>query len=1772
MIATSPVWTGRADGDGASIRPSAREMSQENSDIPPAAPPAAAGPAGPRFEGKVGAFYFLALLAGGEPRGLPGAVTRKVRFQQSAHGRPLDDVTVDAVNADGSDAFLDIQAKRTIDFTAGNQEFADVVRRLWATARKPTFAASRYELAVAIARTSTRIERDCQQVLQWARQLADAASFAAHMQRRGFASDGMRAFVDAFRHHLANAGAPVDDETVWRLLRRFKILVFDFESPGSDYDSRAREQGRALLALEQAHHAADLWAVLTDAALACDAAGGEMDRPSLVRDLEQIHGFRLGDRPDLRPAHARLSEASDDALADIKDDISGARLSRRDLIDAADGLLEQHRVVQIVGASGVGKSAILKSLALRQRSEGTIIVLSPGRIPSGGWTRMAQIIGCPVDRNELFNELGCGGGATLFIDNIDQIEDADAWPTLRDLLRSVMESPGWRAIFTVRSDDQEWRANLPDEMQSSSFGIIRVNPLSDAEAEVLRLGNPALSALLSNTHPARAMARNLFYLSRLANLPPPSDEAAPVLANELDLAGLWWRFGGGRSETGKFGRLKLLRNLGERLIAQPGLAAFPADELDSEIVEELLRADSLRENRAGVTVAFWHDTLRDWTIGFLLDEKPELRAALPTSHPLPGTLARGVEIAARLALASDATGARWLSLLEEFERGGCHGSWRRPVLMALPRSENAIDLFDNVEAALVADRGRRLRDILHLIFALEAEPIANIVARLPVPLPAAGALDASFVIPTGRCWLPVVVWVLMRVGQLPSALIPDLAKLFQAWLLGSQSQMPHVNAVVVEKLYDWLTQIEEAKRPIAVTDICDIPRFDLDFENMNRVRDDIRMTFLSFCHFRPDLAAQYLTGTDPHDRDARDILRFPGSVVRAAPAALADFALKVLIPEDDEDDSLYRRGRDRFGPFGVYDTDFIPTSPRQGPFFELLESAPAEGLRLVRGIVGHATQWYREAAREDGHSFPSLTIAFPDGPKTLEGHFGIYQWARGGTGALVAASALMALEAWAHRQLESGRPFAEVLHDVLGPSGSSIAFVCVAADLVLSHWEAAKEAAWPMLAVPELLNYDRMRFEQDIAGLGRFSVPEREKASWRVKAADLAARPSRRLRLIDVIGDLGLPARADLRAQLRSALDVVRERIAGMTLPDDQDRFNGVRATAERAWRMMDRSNWISKTVRRPNGEEVEGYEFKLTAEEMTLLEAGRASSTAGMTETSTRWQLQKALSGPAASTPAIVADGIRWAKERAATTVNNETEDDSEDRFHREWQGRAVVMAAALAARDYGGEDRGDVVAWCTPILDEAATGEADDISARVSEQIYSNGAAIAAVGYIGLCQRDQNQAARDALLNVAARQDHAVLNAIGSHLTELRGIDARLPRSLVRLILNSVSHPRRTLDADEDAANKERHRRKVGDAVAAEKRWLDAGGPEPEWPELPPWHSRRRRGFRIGGHDLEERPSPAERRGPEMYVDEHALGILAGHLVPFTLGELEDWAITLARHLMNWTIPANNGPPGDDEDERENRPFAWNISYFNFLGILCVALPFARAREWFMEPMTRLHEEAFNDATAAFLRGFDHATLAPDAGEPEDPVAVRALIADRLRRGRMAGRLSDRVSFTAETHLGDALTAMFYQPSRWEGRTGPYIPARWDGLPGTMPILTELAASVPKSGYVAVLFLTLVESYPCAVLLRDVVRVASAWRGEHAVGAQFWTEHQIGHRVCVWIDEALKDEPAAFEALTQVQDDLGKCLDVLVRSGLASARTLEARIAEDGRLRKAG
>jgi hypothetical protein len=266
---------------------------EKASNLRQAAPPAATGNAGSQFESKVGAFYLLSLLIGSEPRGVPGAVARTVAFQQRGSGRPLDDVVIQAVNADGSQATLEIQAKRSLSFTASDAEFKDVVAQMWAAAQKSEYQSTRYELAVAIARTTTRIEYACQEVLHWARQLPDGATFAAHINLEGFSSSGMRDFVEVFRANLAAAGAPTDDERVWQLLRRFQILVFDFESYGSDYEQRARERARLTLIPDQASRASELWPVLIEQAEAPARAGGAQDRNAVLTPLNQQYGFRL---------------------------------------------------------------------------------------------------------------------------------------------------------------------------------------------------------------------------------------------------------------------------------------------------------------------------------------------------------------------------------------------------------------------------------------------------------------------------------------------------------------------------------------------------------------------------------------------------------------------------------------------------------------------------------------------------------------------------------------------------------------------------------------------------------------------------------------------------------------------------------------------------------------------------------------------------------------------------------------------------------------------------------------------------------------------------------------------------------------------------------------------------------------------------------------------------------------------------------------------------------------------------------------------------------------------------------------------------------------------------------------------------------------------------------------------------------------------------------------------------------------------------------------
>lgn len=1457
----------------------------------------------------------------------------------------------------------------------------------------------------------------------------------------------------------------------------------------------------------------------------------------------------------MRSLHANLTDAAKHALEDIRHQVGGVRLARTEGIERAEALLEPSRILQIVGEPGVGKSAVLKHLAERLTPEGSIIVLAPGRIVPGGWLAFAHQIGCPqtVSREQLFNELGCSGGATLFIDNIDQIDDEGEWATLRDLLRGVVANPGWRTVVTAWSGSSEWQKKLPPDLVAAGIATLPIEELSDSETAVLAAGNPALSVLLSDTHPARAIARNLFHLSRLIEL---AGSEPIVLAGETDLARAWWQYGGGRTEAGKLARLKVLRALGAQVLARPGLAAFRADEFDADTIAELLLLKALREVRQGSTVTFRHDVLRDWTVGFLLDEEPDRLTACTLDKPIASALSRGLEMAARLAIEADPTGQRWLSLLEAVEQDGCHGSWRRPVLLALPRSERALPLLQALEPALLENKGQRLADIIRLMITVEAEPLGKLIARAQpdAPIPQ-GAND--LVVPKGQSWTWLVIWLAMRAEALPSALIPDVAKLFFAWLVATQGQTAPVNALILDRLFSWLARIEEAMHPASYKDLAEAKRHDLDFPHARTVRDDIRTTCFGLSHLSPKAAQRYLgnlQASEARHDDAQFLLRGPGSLAKSASSQYVDFALAILI--DRKARRRHGGSHDVLGPFQTHDAIFTPASPGQGPFFDLLEHAPTEGLRLVRGIVEEAAQWRRRQYSKDSRAWRTVAIPFPEGIKTFHGDFATYHCARSGGPSSAAASALMALEAWGHRQIESGRAFGDVLHDVLGPSGSSVAFLAVAADLALSHLATARPFIWPLLATPELLCWDHWRYRHDLTGANRLLRWEKEPSGAQVKRADLDVRASRRSQLTDHIGEFTLHGPPETLASLRQALQLARDHIV-QSEPEDDDPIAGLRATAERALRMTDAQHWLLRKGKRPDGTEVEGYEFQLDPAEAARFQANQARVVASTQHFNIRLQLQAALLDPAKSTAEIVREGLQWAK---AQPSQPQPSDDGEERdeFDIQWDRRATVMAAALAARDYDDQDRSDVLAWARPVLLTAASDSAQEY--RGNDQIEYCAAALG-LGYLALYEKEQTLDNQEAVLDLATHPDGAVLNALGSRFAQLNRLDPKLLRSLIRIVMATAIYPRRDFDDDQDDA-KRLSQQRIADVVAAEKTWLRGTGDEPAWPVLPPWQTYRRRTLRIGpwkAEDEEPEPPPP----PELLTNESRLGKLIHHLICLTIAGPPAWLIELASQLMQWTTAAN-GPQDDDDRERDHRPSTWNVHFFDFMGILAVALPHDQVVKLVLEPIALFTDEPFHDTAATFLRGFDRATLATDTRDPENPSAVRVVLADRIRRGRSFRYFKDEKSMMAETHFGDALSAMFYQPSRWTHQGKATLPQKWPGLLLTMPTLAELVKQAPASGYLATAFVTLIESSATAALLPHVVAAVSAWRSAHGVDANFWSDQTIGTRVCAWPERIFKEEPTQVLVIAaDLSDELHKCLDVLVRSGVAQAREIEEQLA---------
>lgn len=1677
-----------------------------------ASSPASSGPAGSLFEAQVAASYMLAMLAGAPPRGLPDALVESVQVQAAPEGFPMDDVVVHARHADGAAAVLEVQVKRTVGFTRSDPVFAAVVGQA-ASAHGDGGDPVRHELAVAVARSARTALGSCHDVLTWARNTT-ATQLFARLAHPGVANEQMRAFAEAFRSNLAKAGAPCDDAMTWALLRRFQILPFDFDVVGSEWEQLMLERARRLLHDGDLLFAPSLWSRVVGHALALATTGGSVTVGELRQEL---HEFRFAGERRYATARRAVAEAARLAYEDIDDNVGGVVLSRPARLADLRASLDAGRYVEVRGDAGVGKSALLRHLAAQMSAEARVVFLSPGRTTPGGWPAMRAQIGFDDRAADLLSDLVAGGGALLFLDNLDRFGPPEQ-ATVRDLVREASTVPGLSVVASARREfGVEDPSFIPDDAVArlGRAPPLLIDELDDQELAELREGSPQFLGLLEDRHPAAAVTRNLFRLGRLAGMGrPAADPSLP--RTEAEMARQWWDTGGDGPDDGarRRDRRRLLRRLAVEVI--DGVDSHDASAEPSRAVEDLVASQTLREIRHDI-IEFRHDVLRQWALANVLLQEPQLVVRLALERA-PSTIeVRGLELAGIGSLAPGNGSAIFAALLEAVSRDGAHPAWRRSVLLAPMRSEDPAAALSGAADLLAMDGAAALRELVRIVRAVEVTRASDLL-RSAGTKPDAAAYDVD--VPVLGRWLPLVAYLVGDGDTLPAAALLDVVPFLAIWSActrGADALTP----AITQRMYGWLAKFEAGTLFAGTAGSATG-----DWHRRRSLGGEIRSAFLRFCDTTPDLAVAYVDGLMAGPADGpivRSVLKESGRLALAAPGRLADLAVRSMVPPIDWS---ARTGLRAARAFGGWDHELYPPSPRQGPFLRLLEASPEHGLRLVRRVVDHAI---RIADADGDPNAVGLSLEFDGGPRPFD-HARSYRLSREASEGPV-ASALMALEHWGHLRLERNDDARDVIADVLGDGVAPAAYLLVAVDLILSHWPSTATASAPFVGCPTLLAWDLERAAVD--GASTVSVPglETVRRSESGAADELAARPSRRSRLDRILDILAMQGTSDIRAEVERRLRSDAERLGP---PAEDATLASAPFMAIHALNRIDPANWRDEHLQ--DGRV--GWSYVSPHPEAEHFRRLRDIAARGTDDDPMVYlTISAALETSPAEPGELVAACLRWA-------VGKLPGGGPEADLSR-MRDLAIVGAALLVVRHGDQAARGSADPWAREVFD-AALALPDDQIHRVRAGLAYNAGAIAFAGRVALMLGGVDERDAEAILRQAASGNPAGARGLAKTVPELARADARLVKAILRLALGSC------LDDPPDPSSGKgrvgaRSNEGIAEAVGVELSWLRGDGAEPAWP-----------GFPIQGTGGDPKGGAATRSGS---VDQQSAALWLGAVSELCDVIAHPWLLDLAEAYAPWTWVAN-GRGGEDDEGRGERPDEWNDVFLELLGRLGPALDALGMDRLALGPLVGLPDEAFLRVVPSFLYGVHYAHFGSGGLAAAEAVRIRGAVGRRLVRSSGWRRMARERSDGVEHVLGPAVAAMFF------AHQGPLQPIRTYLTPAGISrldpfllLLMELAAEAPCL-YVARLLLQLLSVHAERRHLVALLPISRIWIEHQPPEAAFWLDPGVGTSFCRYVRDALSRPGKAPLLADATRWELHAQVAALVRFGVSEAGRLEKEL----------
>ena len=1037
--------------------------------------PTSTGGGGQFFEAKVQAALVAMLLIGGRIPCAPTGRATSIRLQARQAGFTTDDAVVTVASGVGANHRLLVQIKRHATVSRSDTEFRDALGSAWTDFKNPAiFDETKDAIALITGPQSDRAIQHVRPILDWAKTTSTAAEYFSKVATPKFASDEKRAYLEIFRNALTDvSGGVLTDDELWRFLRVFHFLSYDFDT------EHGKDESTILTVLDLARSAASLldakaiWNALIEQTQVWNRTAGTFNADSFSQEL----------RDSVQPGKnllTRFEQHSVLNLATISASfVPGFSLSRQEVVDVLVEAIESSGVVMVQGAPGSGKSAAIKLMTEAYADRLTTFVFKAQEFNSPHLHQFLQSIGVPLTFEQVRAELSLLPRKLLVLDGAERLLELANYDALRQLLSELAKDPSWTVLVTCREAAAEAVREHLFSQWNISTSSIAIPVLTDADLQWVVGKAPHLSALIANPR-LKGLLRLPFLLSvawkTFANQQVVADKTQ---IGEEEFRDIVWRYYVERS-TEKQGGMPLKRRnclLQVSVTRAKRMSLFVAApaECDPGALQALVDDGVLIESASGA-YAPAHDVLEDWAVARFIAlefEGSPSPAAFTSAIGDEPAMRRGFRMWMTSALQRSDVAKTLDFALAAYLSGDVEPVWRDEVAVAILQSSRASQFVDFAEPQLLANDKSLYRRLVHVLRTACKGPNERLLRTLGLRVFQTHAmLGGVFTVPIGSGWAELIRFThrnLDKFGLVESNVVLGLLK---DWSQGLGPELPsEANTAAQICLRYWRL----LSAPNVYADRHDKQFLELLFKFPHAAPDEVRQ-----------LIRDALNDKNERRYHSRTVLEFATKSFDCAglcthfPELVIEVAHKTYFLQRDDDD-FHRSSRyDLEELFGLQHSahfHYFPQSALQGPFPFLLAAHPEVSLEFIINFVNKTTDHY--AASEMGNEVTVVPLRLEDGDRPIKASWRLWVLYREMMpGPQVVECALMTLEAWFFNRAKAGsdirEPFRNVLHTT-----SSAATLGVLASVALAYPHLVGEDALPLLSVPQFIRWDFNRSYQE---------------------------------------------------------------------------------------------------------------------------------------------------------------------------------------------------------------------------------------------------------------------------------------------------------------------------------------------------------------------------------------------------------------------------------------------------------------------------------------------------------------------------------------------------------------------------------------------------------------------------------------------------------------------------------------------------------------------